>query len=263
MLALGIESESDDVRKDMVKRLERQKIQAAFRNMRDAGIKSFAFFIFGYPGETRTVDGADDGLRDWSSIRISRTSIPAVPYPGTALYEKAVRDGLLRPEDADWSKMEYSYYLLSGNGLDEKVVMDAINRAKRRFFMRPAYVLRHAGDLARLALTKQSDRLADPFAHPVRRARGRHRRGAGRSARGRQYPLERPGSVEQTKGRVNTRPFVFRVALKPYGSLPPPPASGWFEGTQPPLTQSQPEPGATPTHPVRGVEASRAPGLAR
>ena len=34
MLALGIESESDEVRKDMVKRLERQKIQAAFRNMR-------------------------------------------------------------------------------------------------------------------------------------------------------------------------------------------------------------------------------------
>jgi len=52
MLALGIESESDDVRKDMVKRLERQKIEAAFRNMREAGIKSFAFFIFGYPGES-------------------------------------------------------------------------------------------------------------------------------------------------------------------------------------------------------------------
>ena len=36
--------------------------------------------------------------------------------------------------------MEYSYYLLKGNGLDEHVVMDAINRAKRRFFMRPAYL---------------------------------------------------------------------------------------------------------------------------
>ena len=40
MLALGIESESDEVRKNMVKRLERQKIQSAFRNMRDAGIRS-------------------------------------------------------------------------------------------------------------------------------------------------------------------------------------------------------------------------------
>ncbi len=28
--------------------------------------------------------------------------------------------------------------MLRGNGLDERVVMDAINRAKRRFFLRPA-----------------------------------------------------------------------------------------------------------------------------
>jgi radical SAM superfamily enzyme YgiQ (UPF0313 family) len=155
MLALGIESESDDVRKDMVKRLERQKIQAAFRNMRDAGVRSFAFFIFGYPGETvktmeQTLDYAIELDPDFANF------YPAVPYPGTALYDKCIREGLLSPEAADWSKMEYSYYLLNGNGLDERVVMDAINRAKRRFFLRPGYVARHAGDVARLVLTKQA-----------------------------------------------------------------------------------------------------------
>jgi hypothetical protein len=50
--------------------------------------------------------------------------------------------------------MEYSYYLLRGNGLDEAVVMDAINRAKRRFFMRPAYLARKLGDVLKLAATK-------------------------------------------------------------------------------------------------------------
>ena len=155
MLALGIESESEDIRKDMVKRLERQKIQTAFRNMRDAGIKSFAFFIYGYPGETvqtmeLTTKYAIDLDPDFANF------YPAVPYPGTALYDKCVREGLLQPEDADWSRMEYSYYLLRGNGLDDRVVMEAINRAKRRFFLRPGYVLRHAGDVAKLALTKQA-----------------------------------------------------------------------------------------------------------
>jgi radical SAM superfamily enzyme YgiQ (UPF0313 family) len=154
MLALGIESESDEVRKDMVKRLERQKIQTAFRNMRQAGIRSFAFFIFGYPGETaatmeQTTRYAAELDPDFANF------YPAVPYPGTALYEKCVREGLLRAEDADWSKMEYSYYLLRGNGLDERIVMDAIHRAKRRFFLRPRYISRHLGDLARLAFTKQ------------------------------------------------------------------------------------------------------------
>jgi radical SAM superfamily enzyme YgiQ (UPF0313 family) len=155
MLALGIESESEDIRKDMVKRLERQKIQTAFRNMREAGIKSFAFFIYGYPGESvqtmeQTTRYAIELDPDFANF------YPAVPYPGTALYEKCVREGLLRAEDADWSKMEYSYYLLRGNGLDEQVVMDSINRAKRRFFLRPGYMLRHAGDVLRLATTKQA-----------------------------------------------------------------------------------------------------------
>ena len=153
MLAMGIETESDEIRKDMVKRLERQKIQMAIRNMRNAGIRSFAFFIFGYPGESlatinHTIDYAIELDPDFANF------YPAVPYPGTELYNKAVREGLLVEED--WSRMEYSYYLMRGNGLDEAVVMDAINRAKRRFFMRPKYLARKFGDVVKLAATKPS-----------------------------------------------------------------------------------------------------------
>lgn len=153
MLAMGIESESEDTRKNMVKRLEQQKIRAAIKNLKDAGIFSFAFFIFGYPGETpesiaRTTDYAIDLDPDFANF------YPAVPYPGTELYEKCVKDGLLASDD--WSKMEYSYYILRGNGLDADVVMRAIHRAKRRFFLRPGYIVRHFGDIAKLALTKQA-----------------------------------------------------------------------------------------------------------
>ncbi len=77
-----------------------------------------------------------------------------MPYPGTELYEKAKRDGWLASED--WSRMEYSYYQMRGNGLDETVVLDAINRAKRRFYLRPGYLVRHAGDILRLASSKWS-----------------------------------------------------------------------------------------------------------
>jgi protein-L-isoaspartate O-methyltransferase len=52
--------------------------------------------------------------------------------------------------------MEYSYYLLRGNGLDDRSVMDAINRAKRRFFLRPGYMARHVADVAQIALSKQN-----------------------------------------------------------------------------------------------------------
>jgi radical SAM superfamily enzyme YgiQ (UPF0313 family) len=152
MLAMGIESASDETRKDMVKRLEEHKIETAFKNLRATGIKSFAFFIFGYPGETaatldRTTEYAIALDPDFANF------YPAVPYPGTELYEKCRREGLLA--DEDWTRMEYSFYLLHGNGLDERVVMSAINRAKRRFFLRPSYLLRHAGDVARLVATKR------------------------------------------------------------------------------------------------------------
>jgi radical SAM superfamily enzyme YgiQ (UPF0313 family) len=156
MLALGVESESETIRKDMVKRLERQKIKTAFENMRDAGIKSFAFFIFGYPGDTpetmhRTIDYAIELDPNFANF------YPAVPYPGTELFEKCAREGLLTSDAADdWARMEYSYYLLEGKGLNAAIVMQAINRAKRRFFLRPAYMRRHVGDLARLALSKHS-----------------------------------------------------------------------------------------------------------
>ncbi len=151
MLALGIETESEETRKDMMKRLESEKIRIALTNMRASGIKSFGFFILGYPGEDRqalerTIDYAIRLDPDFANF------YPAVPYPGTELYNKAKRDGLLASED--WTKMEYSYYLMKGNGLDEQVVMDAINRAKRRFFLRPRYLTRHAGDVLKLAVTK-------------------------------------------------------------------------------------------------------------
>jgi len=153
MLALGIETESDETRKDMMKRLDGQKIRTAISNMRAAGVRSFGFFILGYPGETpshldRTIDYAIELDPDFANF------YPAVPYPGTELYTKAQREGLLASED--WTRMEYSYYLLRGNGLDEPTVMRAINRAKRRFFLRPGYLLRHSGDVLRLAWSKWS-----------------------------------------------------------------------------------------------------------
>ena len=152
MLSLGIESESDEVRKDMLKRLERQKIQAAIQNMRQAGILSFGFFILGYPGETRatierTVEYALKLDPDFANF------YPAVPYPGTEMYEKCQRDGSLVSDD--WAKMEYSYYLLRSGDLDEAVVMGAIRRATRRFFLRPSWMLKHAGDILKLAVSNR------------------------------------------------------------------------------------------------------------
>ena len=153
MLSLGIESESDDTRRDMMKKLERQKIIAAIGNMREAGIASFAFFIFGYPGDTpesiaRTTAYAREIDPDFANF------YPAVPYPGMPMYDRCKAEGMLTSED--WSKMEYSFYVLRGNGLDEAFIMNAIRTATRQFYLRPGWMLRHGLDILRLVTSSGS-----------------------------------------------------------------------------------------------------------
>jgi anaerobic magnesium-protoporphyrin IX monomethyl ester cyclase len=151
MLSMGIESASVDTRKSMVKRLEEEKIRTALANLRRTGINSFAFFIYGYPGETlasmeRTTAYALDLDPDFANF------YPAVPYPGTDLYEKCRREGLL--VDEDWTRMEYSFYVLRDGELDAASVLAAIRRARRKFFLRPRYLARHALDVPRMLVTK-------------------------------------------------------------------------------------------------------------
>jgi radical SAM superfamily enzyme YgiQ (UPF0313 family) len=152
MLSMGIESESPDTRAQMTKRLEEEKIRVAIANLRRAGIKSFAFFIYGYPGETiasmeRTTDYALELDPDFANF------YPAVPYPGTALHERCRREGSLA-DDEDWTRMEYSFYVLRSGELNSDTAMAAVRRARRRFFLRPRYLARHATDIPRMLVTK-------------------------------------------------------------------------------------------------------------
>ena len=172
MLALGIESESDEVRKDMVKRLERQKIQAAFHNMRSAGIKSFAFFIFGYPGETlatmdQTTRYAIELDPDFANF------YPAVPYPGTALHDKCAREGLLGPDADDWSRMEYSVLSAAGQRA-RRVGRDAEHQPREAPVLPEARLHGEASRRRRAAGADQAgDRLARVHPDGLRIARRR------------------------------------------------------------------------------------------
>ena len=156
MLALGIESESEEVRKDMTKRLERQKIQTAFQNMREAGVKSFAFFIFGYPGETVADDGGDDALRHRARSRL-RQLLPRGALPG----HRAVREVRARRlAEGRGCRLDEDGVLgttcctatasTSGSSWTRSTAPSAASSCARR------YITRHLGDVARLALTKQN-----------------------------------------------------------------------------------------------------------
>ena len=82
MLALGIETESDSTRKDMMKRLEGEKIRLAIKNMRAAGVRSLRILHpRAIPARRRPIWTARSTTR-WSWTRTSRTSIRRCPTPG-------------------------------------------------------------------------------------------------------------------------------------------------------------------------------------
>ena len=222
MLALGIETESDEVRKDMMKRLDRQKIETAFKNMRDAGIRSFAFFIFGYPGETpesldRTTHYAVELDPDFANF------YPAVPYPGT----RSVREGRPRraPRDDDWTRMEYSYYLLRGPR-PRRTGRDGRDQPRQAQVL-PAPILCGAPPRrSRPPRRHQAQgRLADRVTHAPRRAR----RGDAAAAK----PGDRnTGVTEETEGTESLGSFrkTSETSVTSGPPLPPCSAPGFASG---------------------------------
>jgi len=96
-VTLGVESASDRVLALMNKRTNVKQILQALRLLRHHGIEVEACFILGYPGETvkdmkATVAFIEENFgtlfRDFSLF-------PLVLFPGTRVWEEAVRGGLI------------------------------------------------------------------------------------------------------------------------------------------------------------------------
>ena len=140
MLSIGIESFNKETRRNMQKKLETDKIKRAVGLLKEVGILSFGFFIYGYPGET------ERDLYETTKFAISlpldyANFYPAVPYPGTDFYYKSMENGYLYQNL--WNKMEYSSYVLKTKDLDEDIVKKAISHAYLRFYFRPRFIYRH------------------------------------------------------------------------------------------------------------------------
>ena len=112
-LLMGVESGSDRVLRDVVhKEITRAEIVDVAREIASHGILGSYTFIVGFPGETET-----EQEETFDMIEELRTLCPQpetrvhvfAPYPGTPLFEEAVRCGFVPPKSLeDWS--HYDYY---------------------------------------------------------------------------------------------------------------------------------------------------------
>lgn len=113
--------------------------RAAAKAAHQAGLVVDGHFILGYPGETvRTLQQTIDLA---CSLPLTFAHFyPAVPFPGSQLYEEALANGWIEP--LQWAAISQDMSCLMMSELSPGVVKDYIRKAYRRFYLRPETIMR-------------------------------------------------------------------------------------------------------------------------
>lgn len=155
MVSYGIESGDDAVLRRCGKKITREKVIEAVRLAQAAGIKVAGHFVLGLPGETeasaeRTLDLARTLDLDFANF------YAAVPFPGSALYDEALREGWLHGQD--WTRFAQSEFVMD---------LPTIASARLRRIRRRAYL---ANTLRPKTVSLAADFLKNRLFRPLRRA---------------------------------------------------------------------------------------------
>ena len=146
-LESGVRRLLDLIQKDIT--LEQS--EEAVRMTHEAGIETWASFMLGLPSETKedteqTIDFA---------IKVNPTFVQfpiTTPFPGTRLYDLALKYGKLK---TDWENFTtWDKVVFISNGRTEKEIEKAVKKAYRRFYLRPASMLKRIKSVSKLPLKK-------------------------------------------------------------------------------------------------------------
>ena len=109
-VTLAFESGCQEVLNNIIKKpLNLEKAREITKKIHRAGIHTNAFYIFGFPGETR--EQIKETFRFARQVKTNMAYFfIANPLPGTELYERALAEGLL-PEDFNFENLTFTRYI--------------------------------------------------------------------------------------------------------------------------------------------------------
>jgi radical SAM superfamily enzyme YgiQ (UPF0313 family) len=163
LISFGVESGNQEILDRMKKGTKPAQAKRALALCRKAGIKSYAFFVIGLPWETRetllqTIRFAKKLDADFAEFSF------AVPFPGSELYDVAMREHLMQESDLDYFKNDEP--VIRTLTLEKDELIRLRRKALRGFYFRPAYILRTLGRLKSAAEVYRYIRFA------IQKARG-------------------------------------------------------------------------------------------
>ena len=168
LVSFGVESASPTIQRTIKKPVKPERFREAAEACRAAGIRSYFYWVLGFPGETRdtireTVDTACSVDSDFAAFYF------AVPFPGTPLYAWAKREGKLRHED--WSRYDTSSCdALVLEHFTPASLAREVRMASARYYLRPSYVRSFVTRFTRaelVALSRRAVRYLPSLALPA------------------------------------------------------------------------------------------------
>ena len=149
VINFGVESGHPTILKNIQKETKIEDVYDAHRRCRELGIRTYATFLMGSPGETdetaRETIKVATGIRPNLAMFFVNTA-----YPGTPLYEQAVAEGMVEPRwwaKQAWDKKKNSAFQVrwgwTAAGALKIPNFDSEGwqrRATREFYLRPFFV---------------------------------------------------------------------------------------------------------------------------
>jgi radical SAM superfamily enzyme YgiQ (UPF0313 family) len=147
LLLVGYESGNQAILNRVKKGVRLDVARRFTRDAKALGIAIHGTFILGLPGETR--ETIEETIRfateiDPDTIQVSL----AAPYPGTALYEEAQRNGWLESDElVDGTGVQAS--ALGYPHLSRPEIFRSVDQVYRRFYFRPRKMVSLAAEMLR------------------------------------------------------------------------------------------------------------------
>lgn len=143
VIALGVESSSQRILDCAKKQQTVEQARVAVKLAKEAGIKTYCYFIFGLPGETietanRTIEFAKELNPDYARFNI------ATPLPGSEFFQLAKRNGWINWDRFHGGKRMYEGFsdVLKYPHLSSDELLKIMRKAYIQFYFRPRFFLR-------------------------------------------------------------------------------------------------------------------------
>lgn len=140
LIKFGIESASQETLDRIKKGYTLEQVKKGFKISKEAGILRHGTVMLGYPWEKLKDLRATIEFVKELDVDTVQFSIPIV-YPGTELYEDALKNSWLRYEPGAWEKYDMSSPSLVNPNVESGEIMGMCESAWREVYFRPKFVL--------------------------------------------------------------------------------------------------------------------------